>query len=166
MKKDRFTFSQDRFLLAILLGIVGLVILALVIFFLRPKDQEYGAEDTPAGVTRNYVLALQKGDYDRAYAYIDPGGKDIDLNRFQNELLTRQPEIKMVSVQVGQTELNGSKAHVALTLLHPANGPFEDIWRENSNAILVKASDGTWKIISMPYTYWSSDLFLDKSKTP
>lgn len=166
MKKDRFLFAQDRFLIAILLGILGVMILAVVVFVTRPDTQGFGAEDTPAGVARNYILALQKGDYNKAYLYLDTTGKNIDLNKFQNELLPSQPEIKRISVQLGETEQTGDKALVALTLLHPGNGPFEDGWRENGSAVLVQDSSGNWKIISLPYIFWPANLFLDKTTTP
>ena len=166
MKKDRFQLKQDRLLVGILLGILGLVVLALVIFFLRPDSQQYGTDDTPAGVTRNYILALQKGDYERAYSYFDTDGTPIDLDEFQNELLPRQPEIERVSVQVGNTEQTGEKALVSLILLHPANGPFGDTWRENSSAILVQNPAGEWKIFNSPYTFWGANWYPVKPLAP
>jgi len=62
--------KQDRFLLGILIFIGLLVIAALALFFIRQDSQVYVADDTPEGVTRNYALALQKQDFQRAYDYL------------------------------------------------------------------------------------------------
>ena len=50
--------KQDRFLTGILIGIAVLVVIALAVFFLRQDNLVYAAEDTPAGVVQNYVVAL------------------------------------------------------------------------------------------------------------
>ena len=66
----------DRFLLAILIAIGVLVVLAVVLFYTQGGINDYGLEDTPQGVLRNYILALEKGDYQRAYSYLhDAQGK-------------------------------------------------------------------------------------------
>ena len=74
--------KQDRFLIGILVGVAVLVVVAVGVFFLRQNDQTYIAEDTPDGVVHNYVLAIQLGDYDRAYGYLAEGeGKPDSSSR-------------------------------------------------------------------------------------
>jgi hypothetical protein len=61
--------ASDRVLAGIVAAVVVLVAAAVVLTVIRPAA-EYQSEDTPAGVVFNYLLALQRGDYDRAYGYL------------------------------------------------------------------------------------------------
>ena len=64
--------KQDRFLIVILGFILFLVVIAVGLFFIRQEPQTYGPEDSPEGVVRNFVLALQADDYSRAIQ-LSPG---------------------------------------------------------------------------------------------
>jgi len=66
--------SVDKFLLAIVIGAILLVIIVFIITLTKPK-QNYLPENTPEGVAHNYLFALEKGDYPRAYSYLSPGVK-------------------------------------------------------------------------------------------
>lgn len=156
----------DRFLLAILVGIIALVILALALFYSRQGDQEYAAEDVPQGVIRNYALALQSGDYERAYAYLAEGEDKPSYDRFQNDQLLRKQESEQLSLQLGEVEQTGEKAVVSLVIIHPSGGPFADVWRESTSAVLTRDSSGAWKIVSMPYPYWEPAWYLSKIPRP
>ncbi|NIM96395.1 MAG: hypothetical protein GTO18_22070 [Anaerolineales bacterium] len=61
--------GTDRFLIAFVIGVVILVVIAFAVTLLRPEP-EYQVEDSPEGVAHNYLLALQKEDYERAYSYL------------------------------------------------------------------------------------------------
>jgi hypothetical protein len=63
--------ASDRVLAGIVAGIVLLVALALVLTLTRPPA-DYQPEDTPAGVTNNYLLALLNEEHERAYGYLSP----------------------------------------------------------------------------------------------
>jgi hypothetical protein len=63
--------STDKFLIGIVVGIVLLVVAAFVITLARPEPT-YQVEGTPESVAHNYLLALQKEDYQRAYGYLSP----------------------------------------------------------------------------------------------
>ena len=63
--------STDKILIAILVGVALLVGVAFAVAFFQPKP-EYRAEDTPEGIAYNYILAMQRGDYERAYGYLSP----------------------------------------------------------------------------------------------
>ena len=158
--------KQDRFLIVILISILGLVILSLVVFFLRGDTQQYGAEDEPQGVLRNYVLALQKDDFQRAYGYLEQGTDSIDYDQFQEVFLTHRQELARISVRLGSVEKTDRKAVVNLTLIHPANGLFNEGWRENSSALLVQDENGIWKIKRMTYPFWGPDWFPIKTPFP
>ena len=63
--------SPDKFLIGIVVAIVILVIVALAITLSRPEPT-YQAEDTPEGIAHNYLMALHREEYDRAYGYLSP----------------------------------------------------------------------------------------------
>jgi len=63
--------SADRFLLAIIAGIVALVVAALALALMR-TPQGYLPDTTPGGVAHNYLLALKQRDSARAYGYLLP----------------------------------------------------------------------------------------------
>lgn len=150
MKGDRF--------LAIILTVIGLlVVLAVVLFFVRQDPQEYGPDDVPEGVVRNYVLALQSGDYQRAYGYLQADQHKPDFTQFQQVLLQNRMEIPP-AVQLGNVDIIGSNAHVNLTVIHIQNEPFDRTWDETTTALLV-LQDGEWRIASMPYPYWGWDWY-------
>ena len=63
--------STDKFLIGIVVAIVLLIITALAVTLSQPEPT-YLAEDTPEGVAHNYLMALNKEEYDRAYGYLSP----------------------------------------------------------------------------------------------
>ena len=158
--------KQDRFLLILMAAVTVLVGVAIILFFLRRGGQNYGAEDSPAGIVRNYVLAIQKGDYERAYAYLADDQNRLNYESFQNDLLGLRQELGNISVQIGKTEQTGQKALVALTVIHSASSPFADVWRDNTSAILTQDAQGVWKIARMPYPIWGPGWYPVKAPNP
>lgn len=146
--------KQDRFLLGILIGIGVVAALAVALFFIRKGDVSYGSEDTPEGVVRNYILALQNQDFERAYQYLSEGEDKPDLLTFQTNLLASGGEIERVALEIGSGNESGNRAVIGLTVIHPGNGLFGDEWRETQSALLIQTPEGEWKIASMPYPLW------------
>jgi hypothetical protein len=63
--------SIDKFLVAIVIGAILLVIIVFIVILTKPKP-DYLPENSPEGVAHNYLFALEKGDYSRAYSYLSP----------------------------------------------------------------------------------------------
>ncbi len=157
---------QDRFLLGILIGIVLLVVLSLVIFFARQTTATYGPEDTPQGVFQNYVIAVGKGDYERAFGYVagppTPPGQGGQVNlpdytRFQQFFLGEsRSQLANAGIQVGESRINGDVAVVDVTVLQTNGDPFRSVYRNTQPAQLV-LRNGAWKINTAPYPFWSYD---------
>lgn len=159
------TIRQDRFLLAILAGIVVLVLLSLVLFFVRQGEPAYGAEDSPQGVLQNYIVALAKGDYQRAFRYVagPPGTTDPNqspglpnFEQFQQFFLVEaRGQIANTGLQLGEVHfLADDSAAVSVTVLRTDGSPFNSVSRESQQAQLVRDS-GEWKLIQGPYPFWS-----------
>jgi hypothetical protein len=150
---------QDRFLIGILAGIGVLVVLSLAIFFVRRSGLEYGTEDTPEGVVRNYIVALQRQDYARAYGYLANIVNKPDLQQFSLPFTNFQArDVTLTGIEIGAATVSAGspRAVVYLVLLRGGNGPFNQGYRENNTAELVL--EGTaWKISNIPYPFWSYD---------
>jgi hypothetical protein len=144
---------QDRFLRGILIAIAVLAVLAVALFFLRQKNQDYGAENTPDGVVRNFSLALQKGDYQRAYGYLATQGKP-DFSSFHLDLVNQHSQFADAAVEISSSQVEGNDATVALIIVTSSSGLFSDISRQPQNASLIKEGQD-WKISQMAYPYWS-----------
>ncbi|MGD8814458.1 MAG: hypothetical protein PVI78_08275 [Anaerolineales bacterium] len=61
--------GTNKVLIAIAVGAILLVGIAIALMLFRPEPT-YRSEDSPEGVAHNYLLALQKRDYQRAYSYL------------------------------------------------------------------------------------------------
>ncbi len=148
---------QDRFLIGILAGIGVLVVLSLAIYFARRGGLDYGPEDTPEGVVQNYIVALQRRDYERAYSYLAAIENKPDLPRFKAPFVNYQDrDVSTTGIEITSTTLasDGQSALVYLILIHGGRGPFDQGFRENNTADLA-LEGGAWKIRSFPYPFWS-----------
>jgi hypothetical protein len=151
--------KQDRFLMIILSGIIFLVILAVVLFFIRQEPQAYGSEENPEGVVRNYILAVHNGDYQRAYRYLQEDSNKPEFTVFQQSYLQSESEVNRSAVQLGEVEIVGTQARVKMTIIHASNDPFSRTWDQTATALL-SLQNGEWRIVSMPYPYWGWDWYI------
>lgn len=157
--------KPDRFLMGILAGIGLLVALALTLFFLRRDSQAYGPADTPPGVVHNYILAVSRGDYERAYRYLAEVENKPTYDNFLQTFLTHRVDPANTAVQIGETQYTSKvSALVDLVLIHAGSGPFNESYRETNQASLVlDTTTGEWKIQLMPYPYWAFDWYAPQS---
>jgi len=152
--------KPDRFLVATLVVIGLLVLLSLGLFFVRQIGQGYGPEDTPQGVVRNYVLALEKEDYPRAYQMLSdvPGKPDYD--RFLQAFLTHQLEPRSAAVVIQNSTETVDGVVVTLVLIQGDAGPLSEPYRQPTTAFLTRNRSGSWKIERLPYPFWGWDWYL------
>jgi len=146
--------KQDRFLTGILIGIAVLVVVALAVFFMRKDNLVYVTDNTPAGVIQNYVVALHKHDYEKAYDYVaDIDGKPT-LDEFQQSFLGHLVDPANAALELGKTEIMGKNATVTLSVNTLPSDPFSSEYRNTDYAQLVN-QNGAWKIKQMPYNFWA-----------
>jgi hypothetical protein len=143
----------DRFLTSILAGIGVLVVVALVFFFVRQGGQAYTTDDTPSGVVHNYMLALSRNDFERAYTYLVQRDPKPTLDQFRQSYLNSRQNIADVSVQLGETTESGDIATVVLYMIYSSGNPFNSSNRNQQNATLARQGSA-WKITEMPYPFW------------
>jgi hypothetical protein len=151
--------KQDRFLLGILIFIGLLVIAALVLFFVRQDAQVYGSEDTPEGIIRNYALALQKQDFQRAYNYLADKDNKPTYEAFRRAFLTNQLDVSSNALQVGNVQyVSSGEATVNISVLYAGGGPFAQSWSSTDMATLIQQG-GAWKLTYLPSPFWAYDWY-------
>jgi hypothetical protein len=146
--------KQDRFLVGILVGIGVLVIVALTLFFTRQDKQEYVPDDTPEGVVHDYVLAIYKDDYEKAYAYLAETDNMPSYNEFRQAFFNNYVNPNNAGLELGETKIVGEEAYVTVYLIYNPSGPFSDGSRSSDTAHLER-QNGAWKLLQMPYNFWS-----------
>jgi len=151
--------KQDRFLIGILIFIVLLVVIALGLFYTRQDAQTYGPEDSLEGVVRNYAIAVQNMDFERAYTYLAEMDAKPSYENFRKAFLNRELDTSNTAIQIGSTRnISDSEAVVDVTLVYSSSDPFSRSWSDPQNANLIK-KNGSWKLIYMPYPYWGWDWY-------
>jgi hypothetical protein len=151
--------KQDPFLLVILVFIGLLVIASLVLFFLRQAAQDYLSESSPQAVVHNYLLAIHRGDLERAYSYLVEADDKPDFEQFKLTFLTLQQDLSQVYVQVGEVRQSGEAVSISLTVTHASGNPFRSAWEDSGQAVLFQDDAGVWKIQSLPYPFWGLDWY-------
>jgi hypothetical protein len=79
--------SNDRFLLAIVAGVLLLAAVAFALALRRPVES-YRPEGSPEATVHNYLLAVRRGERERVLGYLDPDlpGRPRDLAQLQRDL--------------------------------------------------------------------------------
>ena len=79
--------SNDRFLVAIVAGVLLLAAVAFALALHRPAEN-FHPDGPPEATVYNYLLALRKHDSARAYSYLasDLKGRPRDLAQFETDL--------------------------------------------------------------------------------
>jgi len=147
--------KQDKFLVGIISGIVLLVAIALLVFFTRQEIvKEYQAEDQPRGVVFNYLLALDRGEFDKAYGYVSEIPGKPTLAQFRQIMAMNKSQFMTNAVDVTEQSIDGEMAYVYMVTTMPGGGLFNEGYKTTENATLELVG-GNWRIISMPYLYWA-----------
>ena len=105
----------------IIVGGVGLLIVIALVIMFTSKASEYVDDSSPEGVAQNFLLALQKEDYTRAYSYLSRTIPDFPgtLSQFkssigENEYTVKRRKAFVFSVE--SVEMVGStRAEVSFT---------------------------------------------------
>jgi hypothetical protein len=156
--------KQDRFLTGILIGIGLLIVIALGLFFTRQDKRDYLPDDTPEGVTHNYVLAVVNKDYEKAYSYLADLENKPTYEEFRQSFFNGAINPGNVGVDVGRAEINDDEAVVELTLVYSQSDPFSSSYQNTDRALLVK-QDSKWKLSAMPtYSLWDYNWYQEPFK--
>ena len=150
--------STDKFLIGIVAGIVLIVIVAFVITMTRP-EATYQADDTPKGVAHNYLLALEMGEYERAYGYLSPTLKcyPASTEKFTEDVESGSWRFRANvdnNLSVKSAEVTGNRATVKV-LESRFNGG--DLFNGNQQTSVfemeLRLEDGAWKVVDSEYYF-------------
>jgi hypothetical protein len=156
--------KQDRFLVGILIGIGLLVMAALAVFFTRSDTPTYISEDTPEGVTHNYVVAILNKDYEKAYTYLAELDNKPTYEQFRDAFIKGMVNPDNAAVDIGGSEITGDTASVEVAIVYNSTDPFSTGYRDVQRAVLVMQG-GNWKLSSMPtYYFWDYSWYTEQPK--
>jgi len=149
--------KTDKFLIAIVTGIIALVVVAIAVVLLRaPQSEEYLDTGTPDAVVHDYFLAIQRQDYENAYGYLpDDLSNKPDLDDFIREMNNARNQEAALSL--GETRIGDVHTQVDVTITtYRRDGILESSSYSNRHTVFLRATgDGsTWTIIEFPYPYW------------
>jgi hypothetical protein len=145
--------KTDKFLIGIVIGIVLLVIAAIVVVLARGQNEEYVADDTPAGVVHNYFLAVQQKEFDKAYNYLSD---EIEAKPTLDEFIASVDNQNESALKIGAVNIDNNRARVEVAITnYYGGGPFDSGRYTNQETTYLRQDDnGNWKIFEFPYPYW------------
>jgi hypothetical protein len=151
--------NTDKFLVAIVAGIVILVVAAFALILLRPEPQ-YRSDDTPDATVHNYLLALQQEEYERALSEIshDVPNRPQDGNEMEWDINQNSWQFERygdLSLVISGSRISGDHATVTLTETR-SYGIFPGDVSSQEVVMRLKLDENGWKLIGGK-AYWSDD---------
>lgn len=152
--------STNRLLIGIVVGIVLLVVAAFAVTLFR-REPAFQAEDNPEGVAHNYLLALQREDYERAYGYLSSTleGRPVSVKRFieDAESYYRSWSATDTTLAVESAKVTDDGAVVTVRESRFYGGDLFDSSQHTSVFEMeLQLEDGEWKIVdSDRYFAWA-----------
>lgn len=153
--------NTDKFLIAIVAGIVLLVGAAFAVAALRPKPA-YQAEDTPEGVVNNYLLAIKQADYERAYGYLSskvrgyPDSVETFTRDVQQSSYNFNLDNPATTVSLRPSRVTATRADVTINeTIFQSSGLFGSSEYNQSSTLSLRRENGQWKIWASDRGYWA-----------
>ncbi len=151
--------QTDRFLLAIVAGIIMLVAIAFGFILLRPP-RTYLPDGSPESSAHNYLFSLEQKDYPRAYSYVSANlrsypssaeefATDIARNRWN---FVQDGEATGWAIESAQTTGALSVVTVRRTN-YSSGGIFGGSRYSNTFEMRLRQEQGAWKIYGAD-SYW------------
>ncbi len=149
--------GTDKFLIGLVVGIVLLVVVAFSVVLLRPKP-EYRNDDSPDAVVHNYLLALRRDEYERAYENLSPNlaGYPENIDAFikdvKHQWEFRQNVDAALNVQPAKIVGDTATVEVLETILN-IGGLLDIAQYEGQFDMKLRQEGGTWKMFNGDM-YW------------
>jgi hypothetical protein len=150
---------SDKFLLAIIAGVVLIIIIAFVVVSRRPEPQ-FQAQNTPEGVVHDYLLALQLGDYETAFNQLSPQiAYPASVNEFYDSLRENPWEFTVsdnYSQVIESSEpISDNSVAVIVREIYNTNALFAGDSYSDTFRMRVENGETGWKLVSGD-RYWST----------
>ncbi len=151
----------DRFLIALVGGVLLVAVLAFVLARGREQTAYRTDEDRAEAVAFNYLLALQRKDDARAYGYLDPGlpGYPKRLDIFVDDLTDRAylRDLSTRSFQVLEAETAGDERLTRVTVQETSfvgGGLFQSDQSSDRFELRLRREDGRWLLVDGERCWW------------
>ena len=144
--------KNDKMLVGIVIGIILLVVVALVTTLAKPEPT-YQTEESPEGVAHNYILAIQKEEFERAYSYLSTSleGYPKSLRKFEDDLLEKAWRYRWdndSTVTLGEATITRKRAVIEITESYfYGGGLFDSSQSINTFDMDLQLDNEEWKII-------------------
>jgi hypothetical protein len=148
-KGEKLMKSTDKVLVGIVVGILLLIVVALAVTMTRPEPT-YMDDGSPESATHNYLLALQKEDYARAYGYLSPTVYNYPSSTaiFKKTVEYRYFGSTNVNFSVGDVKLSGKSARVKVTRASFSGGDLFDTGQRIRTFWMELELEGNdWKLV-------------------
>jgi hypothetical protein len=146
--------GTDKFLLGIVVGVIVLVGVAFALVLLRPEPV-YQEADSPEAAAHNYLLALQKLDYARAYDYLSPRliGYPASLDEFVGDIQAHPWKLRRLddpaALSVESVQRTGDRAVVFMRETRfRQRGLFDSAQYTNTFEMMLQRDGGGWRLVS------------------
>ncbi|MGB0383870.1 MAG: hypothetical protein ACPGWR_03520 [Ardenticatenaceae bacterium] len=151
--------GNEKFLLAIVLGVLLLLGVTFAVALLRPAPT-YQSDEQPGGVAHNYLLALQRQEFERAYGYLSPTlkGYPPSADRFATDILDNRWNFEFnnnasVSVVVDSVKVISEEAVISIRQTTFYRDGSLSSQYTTTFTIRLRQTDGAWKLIDSE-SYW------------
>ena len=162
--------SADKVLIGIVAGIILLIIVAFVVALVKPEPV-YQAENTPEGVAYNYLLALKKEEYGRAYRYLSPQIKgypasvEIFIKYIHNDSWRFRLNSNETTLSVESTKVTGSNATVTMRETRFRGSDLFDSGQSITTFDMeLRLESGKWEIVDSDYYFAWCWRYMDTCK--
>jgi hypothetical protein len=166
LREDKKKMKKDRFLTGILIGIALLIAAALVVFYLRKANLNYVSDDSPQNVVQNYVVAIQKKDYERAYSYLADLPNKPTAADFRHDFIFQYIPPVNSGLEIGDATINGEEAVVNLTMITRASDPLTSGINTTGEFARLLRQGGAWKIEQLPFDFFWGYSWYTPTPTP
>jgi hypothetical protein len=152
---------QDKFLLGIIIGVVGLITITFLIIQ-NSGEITYQSSNTPEAVVHDFLLALNRKDYEIAYSLISTQVENYPktIEDFEYDMQTnRWTEDSYDSFSIKDVISGPSEATVIVSLIEFYQG---DLFNSGESTFedqfVLKLENSAWKIFDSSYFFpycWS-----------
>ena len=143
--------THDRFFIGLLIGVVLLALLAVGIAVWRQSQATYRTDDTPEAAVYNYLLAVHRGDWDKAYDLLGDAPCKPSRGLFEAALVGDRG---FPDVQIVRSQQEGDAAWVTLRFRFEGGEWLpESAYRYDDQVRLQHTPQG-WKLVYLPGPIW------------
>ncbi len=143
--------TEHRVFWGLTVGVVLLAALAVAVAVSQSRRAHYRTDDTPTAVVYNYLLALRRGDFDRAYDLLGNVPCKPDRTWFAE---AQSPSAFVPPVDIVGEQQTGNRAVVMLDLTY-SDGPFGVVESGRfTERVVLERQGGRWKIVRLPGMLW------------